>query len=98
MRPTKKTNPAFKNYHDLVTLAQKHGFFVTSTKSGQHNVGSRHYLGLAIDVRTRDKTDKQIAAFRRICESFGIWFYDERKRPRGQKVWTGPHIHLEIIK
>lgn len=97
-RPTTPTVKTIKDYRDLVAIAQLHRFHVTSTNKGRHNVGSRHYQGLAIDVRTRDKTEAQIQQLRKYCETLKIWFYDERTRPPGQKVWTGAHIHLEIIK
>jgi hypothetical protein len=87
----------FKSYKDLVKLAKEHKFFVTSTTGGKHNVGSKHYKGLAIDVRTRDKSDKEIQNFIILCRSLGIRVIDERKRPVGQKVWSGAHLHLEVV-
>ena len=85
-----------KGWEDLSKFATRQGFTVTSTTSGKHNVGSKHGKGLAIDVRTRDKTSKQVAEFIQQARNAGIWVKDERTRPPGQKVWSGPHLHLEI--
>ena len=86
----------FNNYKDLSALAKKFNFVVTSAKGGTHNTGSKHYRGLAIDVRTRDKTAAQIAEFVQICRGFGLIVRDERIRPNNQKVWSGAHLHIEI--
>ena len=85
-----------RNWKDLKYFAEACGFFVTSTNSGSHNKGSKHYLGLAIDVRTRDKTNEQIEWFLRKCAALGVVVRDERFKPKGQKVWSGAHLHLEI--
>ncbi len=85
-----------KGYRDLVKFAEAEGFTVTATTGGKHNVGSKHYRGLAIDVRTRDKTDSQISAFITKAKNRGIIVREERRKPAGQKVWTGAHLHLEI--
>lgn len=88
---------AYKDFRDLVKLAQDNNFTVTSTNGGSHNRGSKHFLGLAIDVRTRDKTAKQITDFMNLVRNEGLRVLDERTRPKGQKVWGGPHLHIEII-
>jgi len=85
-----------KNWRDLKAFAEAEGFFVTSTTGGNHNVGSKHAKGLAIDVRTRDQSNEAIELFLLKCELLGIRVRDERKRPNGQKVWSGSHLHLEI--
>lgn len=85
-----------EDYKDLKAFAEREGFHVTSTNDGSHNVGSKHFRGLAIDVRTRDKTDTQIEAFISKAHSLGITVRDERKRPKNQKVWSGAHLHLEL--
>ena len=71
------------------------GFTVTSSTGGKHNVGSKHYAGRAIDVRTRDKTPQQIAAIMQAARARGYRVLDERTRPKGQAVWGGPHLHIE---
>lgn len=86
----------FKDYQDLSALAAENNFVVTSAKGGKHNIGSKHYRGLAIDVRTRDKTNAECEAFMQICRGFGLIVRDERREPVGQKVWTGAHLHIEI--
>lgn len=84
------------DYRDLVKLAKAFGFTVTSTTSGSHNLGSAHYRGKAIDVRTRDKSQGECESFIGICRRKGLTVRDERRRPQHQKVWTGPHLHIEI--
>jgi len=88
---------SYKDFHDLVKLAEDNGFHVTSTNGGSHNRGSKHFLGLAIDVRTRDKTARQITDFMNLVRNEGLRVLDERTRPPGQAVWGGPHLHIEII-
>lgn len=80
----------------LLDLAAAYGFHVTSTCAGFHNRGSLHYRSRAIDVRTRDKSEGQIEAFMHAARAAGIHVRDERVRPAGQKVFSGPHLHLEI--
>jgi hypothetical protein len=98
--PTKETMSKFpisKDSHKLLrAFAEQRGFYVTSDNTGKHNVGSKHYLGRAIDVRTHDKTQIQCEAFIAEAKAAGITVRDERVKPKGQKVWSGPHIHLEV--
>ena len=94
-RPRSGRATASGGYKVLSALAQNHGFDVTSTTGGRHNTGSLHGRGLAIDVRTRNKTPQEIAAFMATAQSAGYRVLDERTRPRGQRVWGGPHLHLE---
>ena len=86
----------YNDYKDLSALAKEYNFVVTSAKDGTHNVGSKHYLGKAIDVRTRDKTEFEINRFIKICRGCGLIVRDERRKPVGQKVWNGEHLHIEI--
>ena len=41
---------------------QRHGWemVITSCTDGQHSAGSLHYLGLAFDLRTRDRSELEI--------------------------------------
>lgn len=87
---------SFRDFHDLVGLAEQHGFFVTSTTGGKHNSGSKHSKGLAINVRTRDRQPIECERFIKLCRDFGLTVFDERTRPKGQKVWSGAHIHIQI--
>lgn len=80
----------------LIKFARGRGFKVTSTTGGRHNVGSAHYAGRAIDVRTRDKSPDEVARLMEEAQSTGLKVRDERVRPRGQKVWGGAHLHLEV--
>jgi hypothetical protein len=84
------------DYHGLAKFAVAKGFYVTSTRGGTHNPGSAHYQGRAIDVRTKDKTPAQVAQFIDKAKAAGIVVRDERTRPLNQKVWSGPHLHLEV--
>lgn len=81
-------------YKAMVRFAQSKGFTVTSTTGGKHNKNSLHGKGRAIDVRTRGKTAAQINAFIKAARAQGYRVKDERTRPPGQKVWSGPHLHL----
>lgn len=80
----------------MVAIAKQYGFTVTSTTGGKHNAGSLHAKGLAIDVRTKDKTPAQITAFIKAVQKTGYQVRDERVRPAGQKVWSGPHLHIQV--
>jgi hypothetical protein len=80
----------------LLDFARRHNLHVTSTTGGSHNVGSLHFLGRAIDVRSRTLTEAQVHEIKVAANAEGIKVRDERIRPAGQKVWGGPHLHLEI--
>lgn len=79
----------------MVRLARKHGLHVTSTTGGKHNRNSLHGRGRAIDVRTRGVSSRKLNAFMREARAAGFKVVDERVRPRGQKVWSGPHLHVQ---
>lgn len=85
-----------QNWKDLKRFCEAAGFFVTSTTGGRHNAQSKHFLGLAVDVRTRDRTDDEIKLFLLKCSTLGVRVRDERTRPAKQRVWSGAHLHLEI--
>lgn len=72
------------------------GWKVTSEMGGGHNAHSRHYQGKAIDVSVRNRTQFDIDILLTIFDGQGLIVRDERKRPRGQKVWGGPHLHLAV--
>lgn len=97
-KKSKKATEKVMGWRDLKSFANENGFFVTSTTGGKHNVGSKHYRGLAIDVRTNDKSAAEIAWFIEEARKAGIYVADERVRPKGQKEWGGPHLHLEDAK
>lgn len=82
-------------WKEISEFAKKHGFTITSTTGGKHNVGSNHYRGFAVDVRTRDKSPQEVAEFMALARKAGLYVKDERTHPKGQKVWSGPHLHLQ---
>jgi hypothetical protein len=88
--------PVERPYRQMERFAQEQGYGVTATTGGQHNVGSAHYEGRAVDVRTRDHTPAQVEEFMREARARGFSVRDERQRPRGQAVWSGPHVHLQV--
>jgi hypothetical protein len=47
-------------------------------------------------VSVKGKTERQINNFKDKAVGKGYKVRDERTRPPGQKVWSGPHIHLEV--
>lgn len=91
-------NAQIADHRGLSQFAREHNFTVTSTTGGNHNHGSAHYQGRAVDVRTRDKTPQQVERFINDARNAGIHVRDERVRPQGQRVWSGPHLHLEVSR
>lgn len=89
-------NPCETHFTELKGIARGMGFVVTSEMGGGHNGHSKHYRGKAIDVRSRGKSNFQIDMLQMIVERHGYLFRDERVRPRGQRRWSGPHIHLSV--
>lgn len=74
------------------------GFTVTDgyATSG-HNPNSPHYRGLAVDVRTRDKSEAEVNDFIATAKRAGIRVLDERGGPYAPgAVWSGPHLHLQF--
>lgn len=86
--------PCTHNYKKIADMADELGFTVTSTTGGRHNPNSKHYMGKAIDVSVKGKSDLVVDLFMQIMADLGYVVLDERVRPAGQKVWTGPHIHV----
>lgn len=72
---------------------------VTSLNDGTHMVGSRHYQGLAADIRIRDLSPMELevvlATAKLRLEPAGYDVVDERKKahihveydPKGQELW-----------
>lgn len=81
---------------EMSAFATGLGFRTTSTTGGQHNPGSAHYQGRAVDVGVRGKNPAEVQQFMQQAAAQGYLVRDERTRPAGQRVWSGPHIHLEV--
>ncbi len=85
-------------YADVGALVSPFGGSVGSTSGGQHNPGSQHYSGNAVDIPLGDHRNiprEQQDAMKAQLESQGYRVRDERTRPPGQSVWSGPHLHVE---
>jgi hypothetical protein len=79
----------------LKWFCREWGFRVTSGSGGTHNVGTLHKLNRAVDVSVRNKSNAEVEAFIRRATTYGYRVLDERTRPPGQAVWSGPHLHVE---
>lgn len=79
----------------LLALAKENQYRITSGTGGTHNVGSLHGSGLAIDIDHRGVDFNQL---QQRVKAVGGRVLDERTRPKGQKVWGGPHFHIELPK
>lgn len=85
-----------KSLDELISVVKSHGFDITSTNGGSHNRGSAHYQGRAVDFRTKDHSDAEVRQMFDYLTASGYTVLDERQRPAGQKVWGGPHGHVQI--
>lgn len=67
---------------------------ITSGSDGQHSIGSKHYVGKAIDLRTSDKSysanDLVLAFINYNAPGRGVGCFDERH------LKSGAHLHLEV--
>jgi hypothetical protein len=91
------------NWMVLAVYASEQGFVVTATTSKdprKHNPNSAHNRGRgdAIDLRTKDHTRQQVNRLLLNFSSLGVTVRDERENPPLQKVWDGPHMHIEVPK
>lgn len=66
---------------------------VTSGKDGAHAVGSLHYDGRAVDLRTKDKTEAEMVVWLAVvgwsAPRFRVTVFDERG------LGLEEHLHLE---
>jgi len=80
----------------LKRFAEHHGFVVTSTTGDRHAPNSRHYRGLAIDVRTKGRDPRDVENFMRQARDAGIRVLDERTNVFNSPNWTNEHLHLDL--
>lgn len=81
----------------LIDFADSHGLTVGSTTGGHHNRGSKHYTGEAIDIRgSGGFSNAKVSELKQSATAQGLLVRDERVRPKGQAVWGGPHLHVEV--
>jgi len=84
------------------------GIKPSSTNTGKHNVGSKHYSGKAFDLGLNTSFGGSLKKMHEFRDNFEklretnplfqrFRLHDETVRPRGQKVWGGAHLHLELI-
>lgn len=60
---------------------------ITSARDGQHSANSLHYVGKAMDIRTRDQPDAEI----QVCASK----LRDKLGPDYDVVVESTHIHIE---
>lgn len=82
---------------DMVSsIIEPLGGRITSTTGGKHNVGSLHPSGRAVDIgMAQESPEQQEAILSALRADPSLKVVDERQRPAGQKVWSGPHLHVE---
>lgn len=100
------SSPSEAPIGSVVSQLEAMGIKPSSVTGGQHNVGSKHYEGKALDlgINTSFGGDaKKMDEFYQYLQSPqgkqkfpNVKVIDERVRPAGQKVWSNPHLHLEI--
>jgi hypothetical protein len=82
------------------------GLKPSSVKSGDHNKRSKHYSGHALDLGLNTSFGGDHEKMREFIDYFNnelkpkfpnLRLLDERKKPANQRVWNGPHLHLELI-
>jgi hypothetical protein len=86
-------------YDSVLASIAPLGGILGSTTGGQHNVGSLHPDGRAVDIplgasaspEAKAHADQMLAAL----QAQGFTVRDERTHPAGQAVWSGPHLHVE---
>lgn len=67
---------------------------ITSARDAMHGKGSKHYIGQAVDLRTRNLPPEWQSTFLLVltvlADRFKLTVFDERNQP-GE-----PHIHVEV--
>jgi len=92
-RPTPKPRRVSDKYKGIAADGKGMGFRVTDI-GDVHNVGSLHGQGRAVDFSVKDKSKAEVDTFIKEMRAKGYNVKDERTKPSGQKVWTGPHIYV----
>jgi hypothetical protein len=88
-------------------LLGRMGIKPSSTVGGEHNTGSKHYHGHAFDLGLNTSFGGDMEKLRTFMREFPnqqrrypvlerLKLRDETVRPKGQKVWSGAHLHLEL--
>ena len=81
----------------------------SSTNTGKHNEGSRHYHGEAFDLGLNKSFGGSMQKLQDFKADFikqqatnplyrKFKLVDESVRPKGQKVWEGAHLHVELAR
>ena len=84
-------------YSAVEGILKPYGARVTSTTGDEHNVGSLHPSGAAMDIGVKEfDPARQEALLTALRADPRLYVVDERQRPRGQAVWSAPHFHVEI--
>lgn len=92
----RRAAPAASHLPDLISFVKEKGLTPGSTTGGRHNTGSKHYSGNAVDIKNSGSfSNEQVVGLKGGAAARGFLVRDERARPKGQKVWGGPHLHLE---
>lgn len=91
----------------VVEKLKKMGLNPSSVEGGTHNTNSLHMKGKALDLglnSTFGGSQQKMNEFYDFLNSPegkrqfpNIKVRDERKKPIGQKIWSGSHLHLELI-
>ncbi len=77
-------------------FAKQYGLSITSFMGGKHNHGSLHGVGRAFDFDHKGISNQRFKELQGIFAKLGGRLVDERVRPKGQRVWGGPHFHGEF--
>lgn len=92
----RRVKPTTSHLDELTKFAQENKLTVGSTTGGRHNTGSLHYTGNAIDIKGSGAFDNDtVQRLSDAAKSQGFLLRDERVRPPRQRVWGGPHVHIE---
>lgn len=96
-----KQKNVFK-YNDISGYVEEFkngGLGIGSINSGGHNKGSLHGKNLAVDLpasKNGGVEGLKILLTKLKQQYPELDIVDETTKPKGQSVWTGPHIHIEM--